>query len=143
MDELKQWTVDLSASGGRAYISDESGTNVATVERRVWANDAYRTTEEDWKGVVDLIAAAPEMLAVLKRVVADAWGDSDRVEAMVNAVEAVIAKAEPPRKVKVRLTFEVEVERQENDFQTTARARDEVLVCGNGRCVEQEIVSLG
>lgn len=105
------------------------------------------TTEGQWQGIVNLFSAAPEMLATLqdlrREIRAGSILDAGNIEEWGRCIDEVLAKAEPPRKVKVRLTFEVEVEKQEHDYLTIARARNEVLVCGNGRNLNEEIVEGG
>ena len=109
-----QWVMG-TVTKHSASIENDEGVHVAGVSRhfdpgRVNPDKPFRSTDEQWQSIVDCIAAAPEMVEVLKRVVADAWGDSDRVEAMVNAVDAVLAKAEPPRTAKHTLWVTVKVE---------------------------------
>jgi len=156
-DELK---IECRPVGDEMYVESEHGYMLANLYRTAKREDGETvvlveddcgfdpsrnlTSDEEWRGICDLFAAAPEMLAVLKEIdrYLDAplnYTDQGR-RGIVRAVAAVIAKAGPSRKAKVRVTFEVEVERHENDFQTTARARDEVLVCGGGRVVKEEIV---
>ena len=159
MSNSNQWVMGEGSDNQFAWLENDEGHNVVCIERLA-GNVAERvtfagpsvtnfreseilkhaTTDSQWQAITDCIAAAPEMLAVLKRVVADAWGDSDRVWAMVSAVEAVLAKAEPVRLVKVRMTFEVDVVPSDTEARTLARARDEIVVCGSGKCVTQQIV---
>jgi hypothetical protein len=110
-----------------ALIENDRGYSVASLERRArmvegdgvnWINpdlhaiDArdHATTDEQWQGIINLVAAAPEMLAVLKRAADESWGDMATVERWLADVRAVLAKAEPPRTAKHTLWVTVKVE---------------------------------
>ena len=151
MAESNEWQV-VTVTKHNASIENEEGVHVAGISRhfdpgRVNPDKPFRSTDEQWQAIIDCIAAAPEMLATLKDLRRDIRAgsilDAGNIEAWGKYIDEVLAKAEPPRKVKVRLTFEVEVEKQENDYLTIARARNEVLVTGAGREVRQEIVEGG
>jgi len=113
-DQLK-WHVspsDKSEGGGMFWI-EQDGTDAGLATLHV-ANAFGGTTDEQWDGVVAHISAAPEMLTVLREV--DRHFNSphdltyEGLQGLRNAVTAVLAKAEPPRKVKHKVTVEVEVE---------------------------------
>jgi hypothetical protein len=84
-----------------------------------------------------LIAAAPAMLALLKRGVDVVWEDNDRCEEWVRAVRAVLARAEPVRRVKraveVRVLVEVEADADAHPEAIRNAAFDSVYAsCGAG-----------
>jgi hypothetical protein len=146
-DQLK-WTVDGS-NVGAAWISGESGYDVAVLQRvartdedgitktmhggdgRAIKSERHATTDEQWQGIIDLIAAAPEMLALVREYRQEAracgWG-CDSLDAKASAL---IAKAE-------RLLVSVEVEVEADSGATLdvfkTRALDSVYT-GGGVCV--------
>jgi hypothetical protein len=68
------------------------------------------TTDEQWRGICDLFAAAPEMVAVLKGAEFVCFDDRTEVREYLDRVKAVLAKAEPPRTAKHTLWVTVKVE---------------------------------
>jgi hypothetical protein len=89
--------------------SDEGCVCIVGTRTGEWTPDAER------REMAALIAAAPEMLAVIREYQREArtcgWGGDG-----VNTRAAnVLAKAEPPRKQRVTVTVEVEVEDRGND----------------------------
>jgi hypothetical protein len=110
MGNHKRWMVKQTGTK-RAWLegaSDQSG--LATLDNINHLPDA------EWRSMCALIEAAPEMLAVLKSIRDDLGcgeGISDaESDVMQCRIAGVLAKAEPPQKVKrrVQLTIEVEVE---------------------------------
>jgi hypothetical protein len=114
-----------------AWIENGKGHNVVCIERLAGKNadgglkfagpsvhrhDAleHATTDEQWQGIVDLIAAAPEMLAVLKRARQHLSahlpvGEWQTFEDVIANIDHVLAKAEPVREVRRTVVVEVEV----------------------------------
>jgi len=161
MSNSNQWMIGGGTDDQFAWIENGNGHNVVCIERLAGKNadgglkfagpsvhrhDAleHATTDTEWQGMIDLIAAAPEMLDLLRdlrREISDgSILDAGNIENYGREIEAVLAKADPNRLVKVRVTFEVDVVPSDTELHTFARARDEVLVCGSGKCVEQKIV---
>jgi hypothetical protein len=68
------------------------------------------TTDEQWRGICDLFAAAPEMLAVLKALREELCVHFDPSHRFVAGIDNVLAKAEPPRTAKHTLWVTVKVE---------------------------------
>lgn len=113
MGSSNQWAMG-NADGGYAWLENDEGMHAACIERspHVDGKRLYNTTDEQWQAIIDLTAAAPEMLVTLKNVL-DQWNSLrylDRVT--LDGIRGIIAKAEPPRKVKrtVAVTMELEVE---------------------------------
>ena len=122
MSESNQFAVG-EANDHRVYIENGSGYDVAVLDRLaigdtpLHANVAgtgveveqHATTDAEWQSIIDLIAAAPEMLSVIREYQREAracgWGGDTLDTRATN----VLAKAEPPRKHRVRVTVEVEV----------------------------------
>jgi hypothetical protein len=100
------WSVSNDREDDAAWIENEHG--VECVEIKLDARNAL--TEGEFEAIVDLIAAAPEMLSLLREYRQEAracgWG-CDSLDAKA---AALIAKAEPPRREKRRVRVEVEVE---------------------------------
>jgi hypothetical protein len=101
------------SSDGVAIRSEDR--SVVWVERIDGCGDGtYRTTDEQWQSIVDCIAAAPEMLATLRdlsrEIRAGSILDAGSIGDWGRYIDEVIAKAEPPRKVKQRVIVEVEIE---------------------------------
>jgi hypothetical protein len=137
------------SSDGVAIRSEDR--SVVWVERIDGCGDGtYRTTDEQWQSIVDCIAAAPEMLATLRdlsrEIRAGSILDAGSIGDWGRYIDEVIAKAEPPRKVKhtVHVTVQVEVET------TPCSASDPGNVCmaavdavrdGEGTVIHHEIVT--
>jgi hypothetical protein len=71
------------------------------------------TTDEQWQAIIDLIDAAPALLAGLKELLEydeNSTSVGDYGYEVMQRCKAAVAKAEPKRKVKVLVTVEVEVE---------------------------------
>jgi hypothetical protein len=118
MSKSNQWVMG-ETDQRFAWLEDDTGMNVACMERlpnRYGPRGVmpYNTTDEHWQAIIDVIAAAPEMLSVLKRAESLVWGNMYEVEEFLKLVRAAVAKAEPPRVVpvkrKVTITTEVEIE---------------------------------
>ena len=138
-DQLK-WHVspsDKSEGGGMFWI-EQDGTDAGLATLHV-ANAFGGTTDEQWDGVVAHISAAPEMLTLLRdlrREISDgSILDAGNIENYGREIDAVLAKAEPPRKVKhtVWVTVKVEVEADvgTSDEEIRTRASDSVYT-GSG-----------
>jgi ADP-dependent phosphofructokinase/glucokinase len=147
MGNSNQWVMGNDSDEDAVFLENERGIEVVTVGRLHCLDcdhnpieDEYLTTDEQWQSIVDCIAAAPEMVAVLKGAMLVEYTDRTEVREYLDRVKAVLAKAEPVRKVKVRVTFEVDVMPGRDDHQTFARARDEIVVCGEGKCVDEKFV---
>jgi hypothetical protein len=162
-DQLK---IVCRPSFDEMYVESESGYMLANLYRSAKMADgdvevivgddccslaAHNvTTEEQWRGICDLFAAAPEMLAVLRDLratleVLTGWRELDgtQIDQLIASdglhyLDKVIAKAEPPRKVKKRLLVSVEVEVEADSDATLdvfkTRALDSVYT-GGGVCV--------
>jgi hypothetical protein len=144
MSESNQFAVG-EANDHRVYIENGSGYDVAVLDRLaigdtpLHANVAgtgveveqHATTDAEWQSIIDLIAAAPEMLTVLKKSEYVCFDDRTEVLEYFRSVQAVLAKAEPPRKQRVTVTVEVEVEGLGNDEWAVDKAIDLVRT-GNG-----------
>lgn len=115
MSESNQWVMG-ETDGRFARIENDQGTHVARIDRV-----ALGTNDEQWQSIVDTIAAAPEMVAVLQSVrrelrlmiVAIARYDvREQIDLLLSGIDAVLAKAEPVRTVKrrVNVTYELEIE---------------------------------
>lgn len=111
------------------------------------------TTDEQWRGITDLLTAAPEMLTLLRdlsrEIRAGSILDAGNIEEWGREIDALIAKAEPPRKVKKRLLVSVEVEVEADSDATLdvfkTRALDSVYT-GGGVCVSfkgKKVTTLG
>jgi hypothetical protein len=123
-------------NGGYAAIYNAEGYGIANIDRlaridgegdlgfvhdQIECNDdprAHATTDAEWRSLIRLLNAAPEMLAVLKSI-RDDLGCGEGVSAaeadvMRCSIVAVLAKVEvaPPCNVtrRVSVTVEVEVE---------------------------------
>jgi hypothetical protein len=119
------------ATGRAAFLTNSHGDDVVVV-KRLAQRDAdgmvvdmsdtlpldnprsHATTDEQWQGIVDLIAAAPEMLAVLKRARQHLSahlpvGEWQTFEDVIANIDHVLAKAEPVREVRRTVVVEVEV----------------------------------
>ena len=151
-----QWVMGEGTDNQFAWLENDEGRNVVCIERlagktadgrltfvgpAVHGDDApdVATTDEQWQSIVDVIAAAPEMVAVLKQV--RSWveaGLHNRIRPELDiktVIDAVLAKAEPPRKVKKRMlvTVEVEVAADDGADETTLRAAaNEAVVVHEG-----------
>lgn len=125
---IDSWSADNS---GFAGIYNDAGYSIANIDRlaridgdgdlgfvhdHIADNDeprAHATTDEQWRALVRMINAAPEMLAVLKNI-RDDLGCGEGVSAaeadvMRNSILAVLAKAEPDSTVRHRVNVTVEV----------------------------------
>jgi hypothetical protein len=106
-----------------AYIENDEGNAIVKVMRltKPGLPSIRATTDEQWQSIVDCIAAAPEMVAVLNEVryrVANhlPLGERPQWEALLTQIDNVLAKAEPPREVTrtVNVTVQVEVTADSN-----------------------------
>lgn len=108
----------------------------------------HATNDEQWESIINTLAAAPEMLEVLKRAEVECWGNSEAVERWMQDVRAVIAKAEPPRTVRHRVSVTVEVTLDATAGEASApgnviMAAVEAVRDGEGTIVAHEIVGQG
>lgn len=106
-----QWVMGSDVSNVDAYIENDEGNAIVTIKRLTnpGASFVRPATDEQWQSIVDVIAAAPEMVAVLKGAMLVEYTDRTEVHEFLDKVKAVLAKAEPVRKTKVKVTVEVEV----------------------------------
>ncbi len=133
MGKSNQWAMDY-VSESATYLVNDEGYDVVRVQRiaarrkdgsvdcLIDLDDIpvkHATTDEQWQAMVDLIAAAPEMLAMLKDVrercdnanVTMGLGTFEKFLCNTrDAIDSVLARAEPPRTVKRKVRVEVEVE---------------------------------
>lgn len=82
---MKPWTYDISPDRRQALIIDDEGFTVAEIAGHT-----------DMTETVELMTAAPDMLAALQRtreVLLWNLGDDARIDAAFDAVNAAIAKA--------------------------------------------------
>jgi|688.fasta_scaffold105663_4 hypothetical protein len=105
------WSVSNDREDNEAYIENERGVECVQIQR----TDRTALTESEFDVIVDLIAAAPEMVAVLNEVryrLANhlPLGQRQKFEDVIANIDNVLAKAEPPRTVKQRVIVEVEIE---------------------------------
>ena len=117
MTTSNQWVMG-ECRGDGACIENDKGQNVVWVERVPRGPDSseYRTTDEQWQAIIDQIAAVPEMLALLKEarfiLSHHKYGNMSVAsgEVLISRIDEVIAKAEPPRPIKRKVTITTEVE---------------------------------
>lgn len=90
----RQWTV-TEATEQAAFLSDADGYDVAVL--RVLPDELFETGSplngEEWQSMVDLVAAAPDLLGACRMMVRScgcAQGEEDCIALM----KSVIAKAE-------------------------------------------------
>ena len=156
-----------AANGGYAGIYNAEGYGIANIDRlaridgdgdlgfvhdHIADNDeprAHATTNEQWKSLIRLLNAAPEMLSVLRNILADLdCGEGLSVaeaDVMRGSILAVLAKAEPPRKVKhtVWVTVAVDVETTPGEASkpgNVCMAAIEAVRDGEGEIVRDEII---
>jgi hypothetical protein len=153
-------------SGLYAGIYNKDGYGVADIDRlgrvsrgevtylheQIECNDEpdlHATTDEEWQSIPDCIAAAPEMLSLLKTIRDDlGCGEAlsaAEADAMRNSIDAVLAKAEPPRmeRHRVSVTVEVEIETTHGEASkpgNVCMAAVEAVRDGEGTIVAHEIV---
>ena len=156
-----------AANGGYAGIYNDKGYGIANIDRlaridgegdlgfvhdHIEDNEhprAHATTDEQWRSLISLIDAAPEMLSVLRNILADlGCGEglsAAEADVMRGSILAVIAAAEPPRKVKhtVWVTVAVDVETTPGEASkpgNVSMAAIEAVRDGEGDIVRDEIV---
>lgn len=106
----------------------------------------HATNDEQWESIINTLAAAPEMLAALKNMVlAFDHGDADSEMDALRQVKEAIAKAEPPRTVRHRVSVTVEVTLDATAGEASApgnviMAAVEAVRDGEGTIVAHEIV---
>lgn len=117
MSSSNQWVVG-EHDCQRANINNDQGNVVAYVMRR---SAGWGGTDEQWRAIIDMIAAAPEMAATLRnlrvhitllRKVSDNGGvisDEDH-RIMLDSIDEALRKAEPPQKQRVLVTVGIDVE---------------------------------
>jgi hypothetical protein len=125
------WKIDGGTDEQFAWIESGEGHNIACVERVAGTNHdrsrvkfaggsvtlmsereimQHATTDEQWQSMTDLIAAAPEMLALLTRMEFVLFDDKGEREEWLRQARAALAKAEPKRTVRRRLNVVVAIE---------------------------------
>lgn len=111
--------------------------------------DLHATTDAEWHSIMSCISAAPAMLAVLRSILADLdCGEGLSVaeaDFMRQRILAVLAKAEPPSKVKhtVWVTVAVDVETNPGEASkpdNVCMAAIEAVRDGEGEIVRDEII---
>lgn len=146
-------------NGGFAGIYNDAGYGIANIDRlaridgdgdlgfvhdHIQDNDeprAHATTDEEWRSLVRLLGAAPEMLAALKNMVlAFDHGDADSEMDALRQVKEAIAKAEPHRIMRHCVSVTVEVEVEAADPAAAIRSAVEIVRDGEGVIVAHEIV---
>jgi len=153
--------------GGYAGVYNDAGYGIANIDRlaridgvgdlgfvhnHIQDNEeprAHATTDEQWRSLVRLLNAAPEMLAVLKSI-RDDLGCGEGVSAaeadvMRNSILAVLAKAEPDNTVRhcVSVTVEVTLDTTPGEASEPGNvimAAVEAVRDGEGTVVAHEIV---
>lgn len=151
-----------AANGGYAAVYNAEGYGIAIIDRlaridgdgdlgfvhdQIADNDeprAHATTDDEWRSLIRLLDAAPEMLTVLKSI-RDDLGCGEGLSAaeadvMRGSILAVLAKAEPPTTVRHRVSVTVEVEVDEVDPAAAIRSAVEIVREGEGVIVAHEIV---
>jgi hypothetical protein len=140
MAESNQWVLS-GETKTISYIANAAGILVGQVRRlqkpkRLNDGDpaSHYATDAEWQSIIDLIAAAPEMLKVLKKAQYVCFDDRTEVLEYFRSVQAVIAKAEPPSTVKhtvlVQVTVEVEADAGTHPEAIRNRAFDSVYTGG-------------
>lgn len=93
------------------FLSNSDGHDVAVLQRlrRTYDRNGYRTddplSDEQWQGMIDLVAAAPELLTVCQCIAGDleallggddfsGMSDAEMFGVMLESLKAAIAKAE-------------------------------------------------
>lgn len=127
----------------------DAGGDLAFSHEQVECNDEpheHATTDEQWQSIINTLAAAPEMLAALKNMVlAFDHGDADSEMDALRRVKEAIAKAEPPRIMRHRVSVTVEVTLDATAGEASApgnviMAAVEAVRDGEGTIVAHEIV---
>jgi hypothetical protein len=154
-------------NGGYAAIYNAEGYGIANIDRlaridgdgdlgfvhpQIECNDrlrAHATTDAEWRSLIKLLAAAPEMLAVIKSI-RDDLGCGEGVSAaeadvMRCSIAEVLAKVEPTRsqRHRVSVTVEVEVETDPGEASEPGNvimSAVEAVRDGEGTVVAHEIV---
>jgi hypothetical protein len=154
-------------NGGYAGIYNAAGYGIANIDRlaridgdgdlgfvhdHIECNDdprAHATTDAEWRSLIKLLAAAPEMLTVLKSI-RDDLGCGEGISAaeadvMLCSIGEVLSKVEPPRSVRhrVSVTVEVEVETDPGEASEPGNvimSAVEAVRDGEGTVVAHEIV---
>ena len=153
-----QWVMGEGTDERFAWLENDDAGDVVCIERLngdpgiaaiLEAEDGnpYLTTDEQWQAIIDCIAAAPEMIAVLKSALITEFSDRGEVREFCAKVRAVLAKAEPPRKVKRKLTVfvtvEAEVDEGAHSGAVQQHALDNLHVTGvNGVVVASVVASV-
>jgi hypothetical protein len=118
-------------NGGYAGVYNDAGYGIANIDRlarivgdgdlgfihdHIQDNDeprAHATTDEQWRSLIRLLNAAPEMLAVLRSIRDDLdCGEgvsAAEADVMRNSIVAVLAKANLDNTVRQRVSVTVEV----------------------------------
>ena len=135
-----QWVMGSDVCNELAFIENDEGHAVVKLERINYGLPSTprcaSATDEQWHAIVNDIAMAPEVLAVLREVNYDLDNHSGYLRDSTQAlIKETLRRAEPKRKVRVRVTVEVEVESEKaGEELTTAveRVRDRLdceVVC--------------
>jgi len=138
-----KWSVSNDREDDEAYIENERGVECVQIRR----TDRTALTESEFDVIVDLIAAAPEMLAVLKEVDRHFHSPSELtyegLQGLRNAVTSALAKAEPVREVrrKVEVTVEVTLDVQAGtDDATLAMIAVDAVRDGGGAVTAHKVI---
>lgn len=165
-------------NGGFAGIYNDAGYGIANIDRlaridgdgdlgfvhdHIADNDeprAHATTDEEWRSLVRLLGAAPEMLAVLKSLRRsmerlEDWRsiDATDIDSIIasdglRVIDAMLDKVEPRRVVRstVWVTVAVEVETTPGEASepgNVCMAAVEAVRDGEGEIVRDEIIEIG
>lgn len=155
-----------AANGGYAGIYNDEGYGIANIDRlaridgdgdlgfvhdHVECNDeprAHATTDEQWKSLIRLLNAAPEMLSVLRSILSDLdCGEGlslAEADEMRGRIIEVIAKVKPTRvvrrRVRVAVDVDLDIEADATD-EAAQRLAVEMVRDGNGQVVSHDLVS--
>lgn len=150
MTRSNQWVMGKGTGNQFAWLEDDEGRNVVCIERLAWLDELDgRTTDEQWQAIIDGIAAAPEMIGLLKAVrnglAANRTGFGT-LAALLPSINAVLAAVEPPRKVKntVHVTVQVVIETDAGEASepgSVVLAAVDAVRDGEGDIVHHEIVT--
>jgi|688.fasta_scaffold484681_3 hypothetical protein len=146
-----KWSVSNDREDDEAYIENERGVECVQIQR----TNGPALTRGEFDVIVDLIAAAPEMLAALRdlRATLEAltgWRELDgtQIDQLIASdglhyLDKVIAKAEPVREVrrKVEVTVEVTLDVQAGtDDATLAMIAVDAVRDGGGAVTAHKVI---
>lgn len=125
MGKSNQWVMGSDGSDEHAWIEDANGEGIVRLERvnygLISSPGQASATDAQWQTIIDQIAVAPEMLAMLKDIRercdnANVTMGTHTLETFLrhtrNAIDDVLKKAEPPRVVTktANVVMQVDVE---------------------------------